>query len=148
MLLYLVNSDPYLRTLLAYGVEGIHYKKDDGRITLVPNSGFSPWVAGLGNVNILPLKDSDPADLYSRLFPKFNNVEGLPILGYAFDVDPVKTQMASLNNLVTQYNIGLLTGASDPATKLPEFKNKLKAAGIDAVIKEANKQLNAFLTAK
>jgi len=148
MLLNLVNTDSYLRTLLAYGVEGIHYKTDDGRITLVPNNGFSPWVAGMGNVNILPLKESDPADLYSRLFPKFNNVEGLPILGYAFDVDPVKTQMATLNNVATQYNVGLLTGASDPATVLPEFTKKLKDGGIDAVVKEANKQLNAFLTAK
>ena len=148
MLLNLVNTDPYLRTLLAYGVEGVHYKKVDGRVSLIPKNGYSPWVAGLGNVNILPLTESDPSDLYTRLFPKFNNAQGLPILGYSFDTDPVKTQMATLNNVATQYNVGLLTGASDPTTKLPEFTKKLKAAGIDAVVKEANKQLNAFLTAK
>jgi putative aldouronate transport system substrate-binding protein len=102
----------------------------------------------MANVNILPLKDSDPADKYSRMFPKFNKAEGLPILGYAPDFDPVKTQMATLNNLADQYNTGLVTGASDPATVLPEFNKKLKEGGIDAVIAEVNKQLNAFLTAK
>jgi putative aldouronate transport system substrate-binding protein len=148
MLLNLVNTDPELRTLLAYGVEGIHYTKDDGRIVMKPNNGFAPWVYGMANVNILPLKDSDPADKYSRMFPKFNKAEGLPILGYAPDFDPVKTQMATLNNLADQYNTGLITGASNPATVLVEFNKKLKDGGIDAVIAEVNKQLNAFLTAK
>jgi putative aldouronate transport system substrate-binding protein len=148
MLLNLVNTDPYLRTLLTYGVEGVHYTKANGRITVKPNNGFSPWAAGLGNVNILPLKVGDPVNLYKELFPKFDNQEPLPILGYTFDQDPVKTQMAGLNNLATQYSVGLLTGASDPATILPEFIQKIKAAGIDDVVKEANKQLKAFLTEK
>lgn len=148
MLLNLVNTDPYLRTLLAYGVEGVHYTKTNGRITVKQNNGFSPWVAGLGNVNILPLKVGDPLNLYKVMFPKFDNAEALPILGYTFDQEPVKTQMASLNNLATQYSVGLLTGASDPATVLPEFIQKIKSAGIDNVVKEANKQLKAFLTGK
>lgn len=149
MLLDLVNTDPYLRTLLAYGVEGVHYTKTDGRITLKPDNGFSPWVAGYGNVNILPLKKDDPSNLYTQMFPTFNNTaEALPILGWSFDPDPVKTQMAALNNTYTQYNTGLLTGASDPATVLPQFIQKLKSGGIDAVVKEANKQLKTFLDAK
>jgi putative aldouronate transport system substrate-binding protein len=148
MVLNLVNSDPYLRTLLAYGVEDTHYTKANGRITLKQNNGFSPWVAGQGNINILPLKEGDPANLYKVIFPKFNNAQGLPILGYSFDQDSVKTQMAGLNNLATQYSVGLLTGASDPAKVLPTFIKKIKATGIDTVVKEANKQLKAFLTAK
>jgi putative aldouronate transport system substrate-binding protein len=149
MLLNLVNTDPYLRTLLAYGVEGVHYTKSNNRIDLKANNGFSPWVAGLGNVNILPLKKDDPSNLYTKMFPDFNTkAQALPILGYSFDQDPVKTQMAGLNNLATQYNVGLFTGASNPATKLPEFIKKIKSAGIDAVVKEANKQLSTFLSAK
>jgi putative aldouronate transport system substrate-binding protein len=147
-LLNLVNTDSYLRTLLAFGVEGVHYTKINNRVSIKPNNGFTPWVAGLGNVNILPLKVGDPLNLYKELFPKFNHAEALPILGYSFDQDPVKTQMATLNNYADQYNTGLLTGASDPATVLPEYIGKLKSAGIDAVVKEANNQLKAFLAAK
>lgn len=148
MVLNLVNSDPYLRTLLAYGVEDIHYTKTNDRVTLKKDNGFSPWIAGLGNINILPLKEGDPANLYKEIFPKFNNAEGLPILGFSFDQDSVKTQMAGLSNLANQYSVGLLTGASDPATKLPEFIKKIKSTGVDVVVKEANKQLKAFLSAK
>ena len=147
MLLNLVNTDPKLRTLLTYGVEGVHYTMKDDRVVLKEKNGFSPWAAGLANVNILPLKDSDPANLYTELFPNFNKAEAVPILGWAFDQDPVKTQMAGLNNLYTQYGIGLLTGASDSA-KLTEFNSKLKSAGIDAVVKSANSQLTGFLISK
>jgi putative aldouronate transport system substrate-binding protein len=148
MVLNLVNTDPYLRTLLAYGVEGVHYTKINNRVQLKANNGFLPWVAGEGNLNILPLKVGDPLLLYKEIFPKFNHAEALPILGYSFDQVPVKTQMASLSNLAAQYKTGLLTGASDPATVLPEFIQKLKAAGISDVVKEANNQVKAFLAAK
>ncbi len=148
MLINLVNTDPYLRTLLAYGVESVHYTKTNGRIALKADNGFSPWVAGLGNVSILPLKKDDPSNLYTQMFPKFDDVEALPILGFTFDPNSVKTQMAALNNTYTQYNTGLLTGASDPATVLPQFIQKLKSGGIDTVVKEANKQVKTFFATK
>ena len=150
MLLNLVNTDPTLRTLLTDGVEGVQYTKDsNGRVTFTAKKNdYGVWAAGLGNITILPLQATDPANLYTELFPKFNNAEALPILGYSFDQDPVKTQMASLNNLEKQYGLGLFTGASDPAKTLPEFTQKLKAAGIDDVVKEANNQMQTFLSDK
>ena len=39
-------------------------------------------------------------------------------------------------------------GTIDPAKKLPEFIEKLKAAGIEKVIAEKQKQLDAWAAAK
>jgi len=96
----------------------------------------------------LPLQEGQPDNLYTELFPKFDSAEAVPTLGFALDQDPVKTQMAALQNVETQYEVPLFTGAADPATKLPEFVAQLKANGIDDVVKEINTQLQAFLAAK
>ena len=40
---------------------------------------------------------------------------------------------------------GLCSGALNPAEKLPEFLDKLAAAGMDDFVAEANNQMNAYL---
>jgi putative aldouronate transport system substrate-binding protein len=44
----------------------------------------------------------------------------------------------------TQYANALETGTIDPKDKLAEFISKLKAAGIDKIIAEKQKQLDAW----
>lgn len=151
MLLNLVNTDPTLFTLLEYGIEGDHYKKEsDGRVTFddAKRETYKPWRAGMGKLANLPVLSNEPANLW-ELFDKFNNeAKPVPILGFAFDQEPVKNEMAALGNVVAGYRDALNAGAVDPAAKLPEFIKKLKANGIDKVTDEANKQLKAFLDAK
>jgi len=151
MLLNLVNTDPTLFTLLEYGIEGDHYKKEsDGRVTFddAKRATYSPWRAGMGKLSNLPVLSNEPANLW-ELFDKFNTeAKPVPILGWAFDQEPVKNEIAALGNIAEEYRASLSAGAVDPATRLPEFISKLKANGIDKVTEEANKQLTAFLDAK
>ncbi|MGE5613552.1 MAG: ABC transporter substrate-binding protein, partial [Bacillota bacterium] len=151
MLLNLVNTDPVLFTMLEYGIEGIHYTKEpDGRIKLnqEKRKEYTPWKAGLGKLSNLPLTTDDPANLW-ELFDKFNNdAKPVPILGWAFDIEPVKKEIGALANVSKEYADALNAGSVDPAVKLPEFISKLKANGIDKVVEEANRQLKAFLDAK
>lgn len=151
MLLNLVNTDPTLFTMLEYGIEGVHYTREaDGRIKLNQDKRkeYSPWRAGLGKLSNLPVTTDDPANLWD-LFDQFNKAgKPVPILGFAFDQEPVKNEIAALSNVSKEYADALNAGAVDPAVRLPEFINKLKANGIDTVVKEANNQLKAFLDAK
>ena len=93
MLLNLVNTDSTLFTMLEYGVEGVHYTKEsDGRVKLNQDKRkeYSPWRAGLGKLSNLPVTTDDPANLW-ELFDKFNAAgKPVPVLGWAFDSDPVK----------------------------------------------------------
>ena len=48
-------------------------------------------------------------------------------------------------NVCSKYQIGLESGALDPATELPVFIEELKKAGIEKVIAEKQSQVDAFL---
>lgn len=151
MLLNLVNTDSTLFTMLEYGIEGVHYTKEaDGRLQLNQDKRkeYNPWRAGLGKLSNLPVTTDDPVDLWAQ-FDKFNSAgKPVPILGWAFDQEPVKNEIAALTNVSKEYADALDAGSVDPAVRLPEFISKLKANGIDKVKDEAAKQLQAFLAAK
>jgi putative aldouronate transport system substrate-binding protein len=148
--LYLINTDATFRTMLTYGLEGVHYTKgENGKIAFTEEkNNYAVWAAGLGPITLLPLQEGQPDNLYTEVFPAFNNAEAVPILGFSIDQEPIKTQLAALNNIQTQYEVPLFTGAADPAVVLPEFVAQLKANGLDDVLKEVNAQLQAFLAAK
>jgi putative aldouronate transport system substrate-binding protein len=68
-------------------------------------------------------------------------------MGWLFNPAPVETQMGTLRNVVEEYYPPLICGSVDPAIALPEFIQKLKDNGLDAVVAEANAQVQAFLAA-
>ena len=47
--------------------------------------------------------------------------------------------------MVNKYHKALLCGALNPDETLPQFNQELKDAGIDAIIAEKQKQLDAWL---
>jgi putative aldouronate transport system substrate-binding protein len=65
-------------------------------------------------------------------------------MGFSFDQEPVKTEVAAVQNVMAQYRKALENGASDPVTILPEYQAKLRAAGLDKIIAEKQKQLDAW----
>ena len=64
--------------------------------------------------------------------------------GFTFDSSTVKTQYTAVNNVINQYLPGLRCGSLDPETELPKFQQSLKDAGIDEIIAEKQKQLDAW----
>lgn len=151
MFLNLINTDPALFTMLEYGLEGEHYTKtSDGRIKFDHDKRetYKPWRNGMGKISQLPILEDEPANIW-ELYDNFNKAcKPVPILGWAFDQEPVKNEIGALGNIVAGYRDPLNAGSVDPAAQLPEFIEKLKANGMDTVTAEANKQLKAFLDAK
>ncbi|MDR1531870.1 MAG: ABC transporter substrate-binding protein [Clostridiales bacterium] len=140
-------TDSKLAALLAYGVEGTQYVSNpDGTIVFNTDerNAYLPWRNGMGNIFILPPEESAGVNYWNEF--KSYNEAGVPtaLLGFEFDTEPVKNQIAALSNVRDEYIFSLNTGAVDPAEKLPEFQEKLKANGIDEVIAEINSQLEAF----
>jgi len=56
----------------------------------------------------------------------------------------LKNEIAALDNVWAEFEPGLETGSSDPAVYLPQAEAKAKAAGIDRVIAEMQKQYDAW----
>ncbi|MCP4180712.1 MAG: ABC transporter substrate-binding protein [bacterium] len=145
--LNLLNTDKYLRNLLQYGIEGIHYKKiGPNRIKFLPaHKSYLMYSFTLGNLFKLYLLPNDPADKWKQ-FKKFN-ASGRPsqILGFHFDPTPVSSELAAITNVVKQYSAGLNTGQKNYETYLPKFNKALKNAGIDRFLGEQQKQLNGWV---
>ena len=65
-----------------------------------------------------------------------------------FDNSNVATQVAAVANVDAKYAKGLQGGALDPEEYLPQFIEELKAAGIDDIIAEKQKQFDAWYGSK
>lgn len=149
MFLNLLNTDPYLFTLLDYGVEGIHYDMVNGEAVFAEKrADYTPWTNGMGNVTMLPPQEGQGVDFWDNFKAYYGSAGEIPILGWSFDPTDVETEMGALANVAAEYALALNTGTVDPAEKLPEFIQKLKDNGMDNVVEEANRQLDAFLAAK
>ena len=150
MFLNLLNTDPYLMTLLNYGVEGIHYNlTSDGLVQFTDKrADYQPWTNGMGNVTILPATVDQGVGFWDKFKAYYGEAHKIPIIGFTFDPSNVSTEQSALVNVAAEYALALDTGAVDPAEKLPEFLQKLNDAGMQAYLDESNTQLTAFLAAK
>ncbi|MBD2866944.1 ABC transporter substrate-binding protein [Paenibacillus arenilitoris] len=152
MLLNLMYTDPELINLFDWGIEGKHYAKtDDPNVIDYPqgvdpaNSGYNlnmGWM--FGNQFLSYTWKGDSPTLWEEL-AEFNRVsKKSKALGFTYDSEPVKTEVAAVRNVFDQYYKALETGTVDPEVEHPKFIKAMKAAGIDKIIAEKQKQLDAW----
>ncbi|MFD2612076.1 ABC transporter substrate-binding protein [Paenibacillus gansuensis] len=155
MLINLLHSDKELLNLLDWGIEGKHFVKAGDNVIKLPDGADpanrpynhgSAWM--FGDQFLSYLWDNEDPNKWEE-FRKFNASAKPSIgLGFTFDPEPVKSEMAVLTNVGAEFTAGLETGAVDPEEVLPKYISKQKASGLDKVIAEKQKQFDAFLTAK
>jgi putative aldouronate transport system substrate-binding protein len=151
MFLNLLYSDKQLINLIDWGIEGKHYvKKSDNTIDYPTgvdskNNGYNlrqGWM--FGNQSLSYLWATEDPETWPKMI-KFNKEsKKSKAMGFTFNADPVKTEIAALTNVVNQYKMGLETGSLDPEVNLPKFIAALKSAGIDNVVAEKQKQLDEW----
>lgn len=148
-LMNLLYTDADVMNLLVHGLEGKHYVMGDNGQIKPPEGGasgysFNQWE--VGNNSLTYTWEGTNPDQWERI--KEFNRSGIysPALGFSFDASPVKTEIAAVTNVVNQYKAGLESGSLDPDT-ITEFVDKQKKAGIERIIAEKQKQLDAFLAA-
>ena len=149
MFLNLLNTDPYLMTLLNYGVEGVHYNLDDNGLVVFTDkrSDYQPWTNGMGNVTILTPTADQGADFWNEFKAYYGGASEVPTLGFTLDTSNIETEIAAITNVAGEYSLALDTGAA-PESALDDFLKKLDDAGMQKVVDEANAQLDAFFAAK
>lgn len=147
--LNLLNTDPYLMTLINYGIEGVHYKMEEGRAVLDGDNSvmYQPWRTGIGNATILP--DLEGLVAWEEFVKMFESAQPLPISGYSFVADrETSERLDACSVVVLKYIYELNVGALDPDETLPVLLEELTACGLDELAEEANAQLDVFLAAK
>ncbi len=145
--LTLLNTDSYLRNLLNYGLEGVHYEKVSENSIKILNPDQRryeiPYFA-LGNLFITYTLDSEPETKWED-FKEFNDETKVsPALGFKFDASKVSSELAAINNVLEEFKQTLYSGSVDVEEYLGKLNAKLKEQGIDRVITEMQSQINEW----
>jgi putative aldouronate transport system substrate-binding protein len=161
--LNLVNTDEYLRNLLNYGIEGVHYDKvNASEDELKSVEGIDHvytfkikynypsmkrydvpyWVqGGLFNTYV---PEEDPLDKWQKFKELNKKAEIAPTFGFDFDSDTVSSQIERIKSVLNEFVPPLYTGSVDPDIILPKLQQKLKENGLDKVQQEIQVQLNEW----
>ncbi len=146
--LELMNTDAKARNMLAYGIEGTHYKDNgDGTITRIEGKMDDYAVPAYSQATFFTMSPQapNPADQWKVVEEWNHKAEGSVILGFSFDPIPVENEIAACQAVESRFKSEIYTGAVDPKVKVPEYYAELDKAGLQKVIDEMQKQINEFL---
>lgn len=147
-----LRNDESYYMLLTYGIEGKQYKIEaNGQLTALdmanwPPEQFCSW--GWRDNRFRPDMAGSPATLKAVREALAKNSVTNVYVSFTQNIEPVKNEYAAVVNVMTQYWIPLKLGYVEPVEGLKTLKQKLKAAGVDKVQAELQKQLDAFLAAR
>lgn len=151
MMLELLRNDPSYYNLLTYGIEGKHYEiTNDGMLLPLDQEGFIPegycsW--GYRDTNLKYKLVGSPSNLSEiRASIAANSVTNIYTM-FNINIDLIKDEYAAILNVMKQYYVPLKLGYVEPVRGLEELKKQLKAAGIDKVQAEVQKQIDTFRAA-
>jgi putative aldouronate transport system substrate-binding protein len=150
MFISLLHTDKEINNMLNFGIEGEHYTRNGEIISATDSTkNYNPGSAWMfGNQFLNYIWDTEDPEKWAK-FKEFNqNATVSPALGFVFNSEPVKAEVGALANVIRQYQRALETGSVDIDQVLSEYEAKLKAAGVDEVIAEKQKQFNEFLSKK
>ena len=150
--LYMINSNKELYNLLCFGIEGKHYtKNEDGTVKLIEGTGYEKmpnkaWV--MGNQFNAYVMEGQPLDDWELTEKMNDESQKSPALGFVPDLTKLTTEVAAIANVQAEYKAKRECGTNDPAEWYDEYIGKLKAAGVDKVRDELQKQYDEFLASK
>ena len=144
--LELLNTDPDMKNLVAYGIEGKHYNLVDGKVQKVAgaNDLYKMDNYKCGNMMISYLVEGDPDDKYEQYKSFSEDAVDSPIIGFLPDTGEITNELAAISNVVSEYNSLLCVGAVDPDDYLDTMLEELKASGLDKVKEALQKQYDEW----
>lgn len=147
----LLNTDKYLRNLVAYGIEGRHWVAVGENHYAVPEgfkslseTGFSSLVYPQGNKYLTRMVEGTPDDIYEKYQEFDENAWRSPALGFSFDPTPVKAEYTAISNAYNEYMPAILTGTAEPESTLPVALKKLEDAGLSKLLAEMQAQYDEW----
>lgn len=139
----LMHSDSTLLNMMLFGVQGTHWELEaDGRVNIIESGWYGAhggaWT--LGNTLLQAVSNREDPDKNRLLIEYSNDSVDHPSLGFRFRTDPVAAELTALSAVSDGLHRALMTGYVDPAVELPNYIEALKAAGLDTVKAEVEKQ--------
>ena len=151
----LMHSDATLVNLMLFGKEGENYTKiDDTTVEINNDANWYGVHAGawtVGNTKLQMVTKGEDPEKNALLQSYADDAIATASLGFRFDGTPVAEKIAAVNNVISEKGNPLKCGQidpDDPNAGIEALKADLKAAGIDDVIAEVQKQYDAWKAAQ
>ena len=152
MFLELAYQDQEVYDLVANGLEGVTYEKDEATMTKWIPEGTDASELGLKNLGMgistqkfhLGSKNDNP--LVTKLTEEYDKVAVFPgLAGFSINQDEISTELAAIKSVVDEYKFTLDKGVVEPEEGLAQLRQKLKDAGSEKVLEEINAQVADYL---
>lgn len=149
-----VNKNEDASMLLLYGIEGEAYSVLEGAaVTENFDLETISFNRSLGNhwitTPLAPFEDEQKNELMEN---ELNALVDTPLKGFVFDEEPVREQVDAVEALYSElsyFREMFAYNAADSDSNWEDYYNdysqKLKAAGIDEIVDEMNRQIQEFL---
>ncbi len=151
----LLRNDPECYKLFCYGIEGVSYEITEDGLRTTPasynqdtdniNGTTNYW---WGRNDDLEIKDaSRDWDKIDKLYAEYDKIKiEYPYGQFVADVDNIRSQISNINEINTNYMkqiaFGKYSGSAEDI--VAEYQAALKAAGIDEVTAELQRQFDAL----
>ena len=154
-ILSLMYTDETLARLLILGVEGRDYVvREDGTAGYPEGVSaddylYEDQVQWFWPNQCLSIPfETNMTTFYTDMLEAPKNAKFSKAMGFVFDSTNVYDQMAACTAVVDEYRMALLYGQVDVDSYIDKFNQELKAAGIDEIIAEEQRQYDEFLSKK
>lgn len=151
----LLRNDPECYKLFCYGLEGVSYEITDDGLRTTPasynqdtdniNGTTNYW---WGRNDDLEIKDaSRDWDKIDALYAEYDKIKiEYPYGQFVADVDNIRSQISNINEINTNYMKQIAFGKYNGSAEdiVAEYQAALKAAGIDEVTAELQRQFDAL----
>jgi len=148
MLLEKLRNDESYYNLLTYGIKDKDYEiTSDNKLKPLNLDGFAPegscsW--GFKDEKFYKNLVGSPANL-QEVKDQIKSTSTKNIYtSFTINTDPIKNEYAAIQNVMQQYYTPLKLGFVDPVKGLATLKQNLKAAGVEKVQVELQKQIDEF----
>jgi putative aldouronate transport system substrate-binding protein len=147
-----------LFNLLLWGIEGEHYTKvSENRIETIGYNGVFPANPGseapyglthyfTGNTLNSLETQANPEGHWEKMGDLHDNAWKSPLIGFKPNLEPVRTQMAQMSTITTEYWDTLNTGSSAKYEELYEqMIQRMNESGAQDIIAELQKQVDEYV---
>lgn len=149
MFLEQISQNKELYNTLVFGLEDKHYKKiSDSRIEVVKDPGYSAYSWMMGNQFLAYLVPGQADDVWQQTIDLNNSAKKTSTCGFTFDSEPVKTEIAQMNAITTEFRKLAAIGIMEPEKLIADYNEKYEKAGLQKVKDELQKQIDAWKATK
>lgn len=147
-LMHLMHTDEYMMNLICYGLEGRDFTRDPAtphRMERKEGSDayyIQEFKVGSQFLCYLSPAYSDGVWEETKAANEAASVD--PNAAFAFDSSFVESEVSQINSVASEYQKIMAYGLMDPEVSIPEYREKIKLAGVDAVMEEIQTQYDAW----